>query len=169
MASERLSKLQKWILMFCYESKHCPKTKRTDILEFYYGWKTKEWGWPDNRPKFKEKNIGSDYMKKQVTVSRSLKRLLEKDLIKRGDDGRKALTFFIPTQKGLDTGKSLMLNKSNLYLYLTIRNNFYPNKEVAIRLHKLDSGVSTIDTRAKQTTPPQSNQINPTKPNTNKE
>lgn len=123
MAKERLSKLQKWILIDCYDNKNVEKHIRADILEFFYGWKNTRLDYM-NRPHFDKNIIGvKEYNKKQVIVSRALKRLIEKGLLERElKSGRKGLTFFKITKKGLEKGKSLMLNKVRKSQNLTIRD-----------------------------------------------
>lgn len=122
MSSERLSKLQKWILISCYKDRQCNFHIRADILEFCYGWKNTGLNYR-NKPSFDKQIIGErEYNKKQVTLTRALKRLIEKGLLARETtNNRKGLEYFKTTEEGLERGKSLMLNNTLKELGLTLR------------------------------------------------
>lgn len=122
MSKERLSKLQKWILIEDSKNSNLKHLIRADILEFYYGWKSKEIDFM-GRPRFDKKIIGLDeYNKKQVILTRALKRLIEKGFLKKDcKSGRKGNTFYNITEEGLTVASFLMLNNSSYGYKLTLR------------------------------------------------
>lgn len=103
MAKERLSRFQKWILVAVYQTGE-EGLRRRRIYKSYFGLKPEgRWDYRNDRFYHWSNVHGSP----TVVLSRSLKRLREKDLVYMGCGWRLGIIYL--TNEGIEKAKSLML------------------------------------------------------------
>ena len=114
MSKERLSRLQKWILATAIKDKEGVIPSRSKIAEGFWG--DRVW----HRPPRGDKWMGPQFV---VSISRTLKRLQEKDLISKGIHVYKGHRFgpgFSLTERGLVIARSMDVNnKDSQYEHAT--------------------------------------------------